>query len=135
VNPMRKSQATAGNDNRVTEGDVCRRQPAGTGHQPQHAEDQAVLAASMNCPECGEAATSQAPVEPVPWEARGMQRPQWSHTNGSALCPVPGPAGGYQPAQPVATRQPDPDTTRLDPPPSMRHRWPSSGAAREAEAD
>jgi hypothetical protein len=104
-------------------------------HQLQYAEDQAALAAPMHCPECGESAANHAPVDPVPWEARGMQRPEWSHTDGSALCPVPGPAGGYRPAQPVGARQPATCTARLDPPPSMRHRWRFPGTAvREAEA-
>jgi hypothetical protein len=104
-------------------------------HQLQYAEDQAALVAPMHCPECGEPAANHAPIDPVPWEARGMQRPEWSHTDGSALCPVPGPAGGYQPAQPVAARQPATCTARLDPPPSMRHRWRFPGTAvRKAEA-
>jgi len=56
-------------------------------------------AAPMRCPECGEPAANRVPVDRVPWEARGMQRPQWSHTDGSALCPVPGRSGGFQPAE------------------------------------
>jgi hypothetical protein len=35
----------------------------------------------------------------VPWPAHGLQQPQWSHRDGTSLCPVIGPAG-YQPAQP-----------------------------------
>jgi hypothetical protein len=55
----------------------------------------------MTCPECGEPAAHREPADLVPWEAHGMTRPQWSHTDGSALCPVPGPSGGYRPAQPA----------------------------------
>jgi hypothetical protein len=54
----------------------------------------------MYCPECGETAVSRPPSDLVPWEAHGMTRPAWSHKDGSSLCPVPGPSGGYQPAQP-----------------------------------
>lgn len=51
------------------------------------------------CPECGDEATHTPPEDLVPWEAHGLDRPQWSHTDRSALCPVIGPSG-YQPAQP-----------------------------------
>jgi hypothetical protein len=94
----------------------------------------------MTCPECGEPAAHREPADLVPWEAHGMTRPQWSHTDGSALCPVPGPSGGYRPAQPApAHTQPDPElgsrsqAARLDSPPSMRHHWQAT--EREAEAD
>ncbi len=74
----------------------------------------------MECPECGEDAVSQPATDLVPWEAHGLARPQWSHRDGSSLCPVIGRSGGYEPAQP----QPKPsdraaDTARLDPPASM----------------
>jgi hypothetical protein len=52
------------------------------------------------CPECGEDAVHRPATDLVPWEAHGMERPGWSHRDGSSLCPVPGPSGGYQPAQP-----------------------------------
>jgi hypothetical protein len=52
------------------------------------------------CPECGEEAVNQPTTDLVPWEAHGMERPQWSHRDGSSLCPVIGPSGGYEPAQP-----------------------------------
>jgi hypothetical protein len=110
----------------------------GSGGQPAgaagaRAGGDAEATAPMRCPECGEPAASRAPVEPVPWEARGMQRPHWSHTDGSALCPVPGPSGGFQPAQPAAAWPAGPDTAGLDRPPSSRRRWLSPRGAREAE--
>src|ERR1022692_2521229 len=69
----------------------------------------------MHCPECGEDAVNHSPSDLVPWEAHGMTRPAWSHKDGSSLCPVPGPAGGYQPAQPQH-RNPDHGPARLAPP-------------------
>jgi hypothetical protein len=106
-------------------------QSAGT---RQRAKGEAAAAAPCSAPECGEPAADRVPVDLVPWEARGMQRPQWSHTDRSALCPVPGPCGGYQLAEPTAAKLADPDTARLDPPLSMRCRWPFHGGAREIEA-
>ena len=133
MNPMRNSQSAAGNSSVATERDARHGQPARTGHHAQHTKGQSALTAPMNCPECGEPAANRSPTDLVPWQAHGMPRPEWSHNDGSALCPVPGPSGGYQPAQPVAAETADPDATRLDPPPSMRHRWPSPDTAREAE--
>src|SRR5258708_3486221 len=52
------------------------------------------------CPECGEEAVNQPTTDLVPWEAHGLEHPQWSHRDGSSLCPVVGPSGGYEPAQP-----------------------------------
>lgn len=54
----------------------------------------------MRCPGCGERAVYRPPTDLVPWQAHGMSRPQWSHADGSALCPVMTP-GGYQPATPL----------------------------------
>ncbi len=77
------------------------------------------------CPECGGEAVSRPPTELVPWDALGIAKPDWSHRDGTSLCPVIGPSGGYQPARP----QPQPaeaadQATRLEPPatlmPSMR---------------
>lgn len=104
------------------------------GQHPQpHGQPQA---AAMTCPECGEPAACREPADLVPWEAHGMTHPQWSHTDGSALCPVPGPSGGYRPAQPIPAAQPEPtsspDMARLIPPPSMSCRWQAT--EREAEA-
>ena len=77
--------------------------------------------AAMACPECGEDAQPQPPADLVNWQAHGIDPPGWSHRDGSALCPVIGPSGGYQPAQPTVTRpEPDPHTARLDPPATMR---------------
>jgi len=55
----------------------------------------------MTCPECGENAYQKPPTDLVSWEAHGMTRPEWSHRDGSSLCPVIGPSGGYRPAQPA----------------------------------
>jgi hypothetical protein len=91
---------------------------------------------AARCPECGEAAVRQPPADLVPWEAHGMERPEWSHADRSALCPVIGPSGGYQPAQPRRAEpgpEPGPDITRLDPPPTMPTRWSVLGAEHEAE--
>jgi len=52
------------------------------------------------CPGCGEEAVHRPAIDLVPWEAHGMARPEWSHRDRSSLCPVAGPSGGYQPAQP-----------------------------------
>jgi len=75
----------------------------------------------MACPEFGEDAQKQPPMDLVKWQAHGIEPAGWSHRDGSALCPVLGPSGGYQPAQ-SAERQPepDPDVARLDPPATMR---------------
>jgi hypothetical protein len=54
----------------------------------------------MECPECGEDAVNQPSTDQVPWEAHGLEAPQWSHRDGSSLCPVIGDSGGYEPAQP-----------------------------------
>ena len=52
----------------------------------------------MECPQCGEDAVNTPPADAVPWAAHGMDQPQWSHTDGSSLCPVQGGSGGYLPA-------------------------------------
>jgi len=65
----------------------------------------------MECPECGEDAQHQPAADLVPWEAHGMTRPQWSHKDGTSLCPVIGQSGGYEPAQP-RPRNTDRDTDR-----------------------
>jgi hypothetical protein len=77
----------------------------------------------IECPQCGEEAVNTPPTDPVPWAAHGMNQPQWSHTDGSSLCPVLGGSGGYAPAQPqpkTAAHQPAPDVFRLDPPERLR---------------
>jgi hypothetical protein len=67
----------------------------------------------MHCPECGEDAVNRPPADLVPWEAHGMTRPEWSHRDGSSLCPVTGPSGGFQPAQPC--RGADRESWRVPP--------------------
>ena len=91
---------------------------------------------SAQCPECGEAAVRQDPADLVPWEAHSLDRPQWSHADQSALCPVIGP-GGYQPAQPRRA-EPDPEpganAVRPDPRATKRVGWSAHQAQREPEA-
>ncbi len=53
----------------------------------------------MQCPECSDDAVLQAPSNLVPWQANGIVPPQWSHQDGTSLCPVIGEQG-YEPAQP-----------------------------------
>lgn len=75
----------------------------------------------QRCPECGEDAVNQPPADLVPWEAHGMPRPEWSHRDGTSLCPVISPSGGYQPAQPQPRlAEPDTPTTRPEPPATLR---------------
>jgi len=90
---------------------------SGTGAEAQDAEP----APAMICPECEEIAVSSPATDLVPWEAHGLETPQWSHRDGSALCPVIGPSGGYEPAQPQQYQaEPGADTARLDPPATMQ---------------
>jgi hypothetical protein len=71
--------------------------------QAEPAGDQAATeAGSRRCPECGEPAVRRAPSDLTPWQAHGQDQPEWSHADGSALCPVIGP-DGYQPASPAHT--------------------------------
>jgi len=76
----------------------------------------------MTCPECGENAQEKPPAEGVNWDAHGITRPRWSHLDGSSLCPVIAPWGGYEPAQPQpltaekSAGMPDADTARPEPP-------------------
>ncbi len=57
-------------------------------------------AGPVRCPECGERALL---VPPTDWPLRDfMATPAASHTDGTALCPVPGPYGS-QPAEPIST--------------------------------
>jgi hypothetical protein len=74
-------------------------------------------APQMQCPECEEPAVNQQATDPVPWEAHGLDRPEWSHADGSALCPVVGTSGRYEPAQPSARR--------AAPSPRIEHENPS----------
>ena len=80
----------------------------------------------MRCPECGEDAVHQPPADPVPWQAHGLARPEWSHRDGTSLCPVIGPSG-YQPAQP----QPAPP----EPGAAIRRPQPAAGAGQASGRD
>jgi hypothetical protein len=61
-------------------------------------------APQMQCPECEEPAVNHPATDRAPWEAHGLDRPEWSHADGSALCPVIGTSGSYEPARPSARR-------------------------------
>ncbi len=52
------------------------------------------------CPGCGEPAVPEPPADLTTWEAHGLAVPEWSHRDRTSLCPVIGPSGGYEPAQP-----------------------------------
>ncbi|QHA04587.1 hypothetical protein GQF42_15970 [Streptomyces broussonetiae] len=51
---------------------------------------------TVRCPECGEPLQR---VQPDDWIAAWGPVPEWSHFDGSSLCPVIGD-NGYEPAQP-----------------------------------
>jgi len=100
----------------------------------------------MSCPECGEDVQQQAPADLVNWQTHGLDHPEWSHRDGSSLCPVIGPSSGYQPARPRPAepdREPDTDIARLDPPATMRSALdrtahpdgPAAGARGQADRD
>jgi len=61
-------------------------------------------APQVQCPECEEPAVNHPATDHVPWGAHGLDRPEWSHADGSALCPVIGTSGSYEPARPSARR-------------------------------
>lgn len=80
----------------------------------------------MECPQCGEDAVPKPATDQVPWHAHEITTPQWSHRDGSSLCPVIGPSGGYEPARPRA-RQAAPDaqaTQTAAPGPTRPSPWP-----------
>jgi hypothetical protein len=92
-------------------------------------------AAQMQCPECEEPAVSRPTTDPVPWEAHGLHRPEWSHADGSALCPVIGTSGSYEPAKPSARRAvPRPRIEHEDPPLAARASRSDPAADYEPEA-
>ena len=73
------------------------------------------------CPGCGEDAVPEPPADLVPWEAHGLAVQEWSHRDRSSLCPVIGPSGGYEPAQPQAEdAEAGTEVPRLVPPESGR---------------
>jgi hypothetical protein len=68
-----------------------------------------------------EDAVRQAPADLVLWEAHGLPRPEWSHRDGTSLCPVIDRASGYRPAEPQPRQsEPGTQTTRLAPPATLR---------------
>ncbi len=84
-------------------------------------------APQMQCPECEKPAVNHPATEPVPWEAHGQDRPEWSHADRSALCPVIGTSGSYEPALPRArTTAPDPHIGHVDPSVATRAPRPST---------
>ena len=89
----------------------------------------------MQCPECEEPAVNHPATDHVPWEAHGLDRPEWSHTDGSALCPVIGASGSYEPAQPSARRAaPGPRIEHENPPAATRALQRARAADYEPEA-
>lgn len=68
----------------------------------------------MRCPECGQDAIHEPPGDLVPWEAHGIPQPEWSHPDGSSLCPIVAAPGGYQPATPQP-KNPEPTTAEPRP--------------------
>jgi len=92
-------------------------------------------APQMQCPECEEPVVNQSATDPVPWEAHGLDRPEWSHADGSALCPVIGASGSYEPAQPSARRAAlAPRIEHEDPPVATRAPQPAPDVDYEPEA-
>lgn len=57
----------------------------------------------MVCPQCGEAAREGVPTDLVPAHYANEPVPEWSHLDGTQLCPVIGP-DGYRPADPIRLR-------------------------------
>ena len=89
----------------------------------------------MQCPECEEPAVNRPATDRVPWEAHGLDRPEWSHADGSALCSVIGASGSYEPAQPSARRAaPGPRIEHEDPPTAARASRSGPTADYEPEA-
>ena len=74
----------------------------GTGEQPAEGTPQVN---NTTCPECGEPAVHRSPDDLVPYRAHGTTPPEWSHPDGSALCPVMTP-DGYRPAVPATPGTP-----------------------------
>ena len=85
----------------------------------------------MECPECAEDAVHAPTTDLVPWEDHGLALPEWSHRDGSSLCPVIGRAGGYEPAEPQARNaDPTPEASwpgpRTDALEMQRHEYPAA---------
>ena len=62
------------------------------------------------CPQCGEAAREGVPTDPVPAHYADIPVPEWSHLDGTQLCPVIGP-DGYRPADPIRCRTSLPESS------------------------
>ena len=60
------------------------------------------MTADMVCPECGEPAVRGIPNDLVPAHYTHISVPEWSHLDGTQLCPVIGP-DGYRPADPISS--------------------------------
>ena len=66
--------------------------------------------AEMVCPQCGEAAREGVPTDLVPAHYADIPVPEWSHLDGTQLCPVIGP-DGYRPADPIRIRTSLPESS------------------------
>ena len=69
-------------------------------HDIAYAPDTDQTDGTRVCPECGEPARHLPPTARFPWAAHHLPVPQWSHTDGEPLCPVPSDTG-RQPAEPA----------------------------------
>ena len=90
----------------VVNSEACAGAVAGPGAKldGRPGEEPGGRAPQMQCPECEEPAVNDPATDRVPWKAHGLDRPEWSHVDGSALCPVVGTSGSYEPAQPSTRR-------------------------------
>jgi hypothetical protein len=66
--------------------------------------------ADMACPTCGEPAREGTPTDLVPAHYTGQKAPEWSHADGTQLCPVIG-SDGYRPADPIRIRTSLPESS------------------------
>lgn len=66
--------------------------------------------ADMVCPQCGEPAQRHIPEDLVPAHYADQPAPDWSHLDGTQLCPVIGP-DGYRPADPIRIRTSLPESS------------------------
>ena len=66
--------------------------------------------ADMACPTCGEPAREGTPTDLVPAHYTGQKAPEWSHVDGTQLCPVIG-SDGYRPADPIRIRTSLPESS------------------------
>ena len=61
-------------------------------------------------PACGEPARTALPADLVPAHYTEQPAPEWSHLDGTQLCPVIGP-DGYRPADPIRIRTSLPESS------------------------